>query len=39
MGWGVDPEDEFKESVLRSMMIICLLLAMLFIVVVIRGNL
>ncbi len=39
MGFGVDPEDDFKESVLRSMMIICLLLMMLFIAIVLRGNL
>lgn len=38
MGWNIDPEDEFKEAVLRSMMIICLILTMILIAVIFRGN-
>jgi hypothetical protein len=38
MNWNVDPEDEFKESVLRSMMVICMILMMIFVALVFRGN-
>ncbi len=38
MGWNVDPEDNFKESVLRAMMIICMILMMIFIALVLGQR-